>query len=167
MADLCYVCFEQSAEAIRLQCRCYYCHDCVRHFLRDILKDQSLFPWRCCGRDVARDIAAPALTEALSRDWDARQEQHLANQRLVPKCAWEGCGVVLQDHHTSINTGFCHVCRRSTCMICRSKEHVWLACPLRKAEADEIAAMATRTGLQRCYQCRAIVERDEGCNHIV
>ena len=166
MAAVCSVCFELCPEVIVLPCACIYCHPCIRQFLSNILKDQSAYPWRCCANIVEKYMVAPALTESLSQDWDARHAQHIANQNMVPTCAWQGCGVMLQHDQITVNMAFCHVCYRETCMICRGESHGTQICPEYAAEDDQMAAMVVTERWQRCYQCRAIVHREEGCNHM-
>ena len=165
MAQMCIICLENHTTFIKLQCECTFCYPCIRSFLSNILKDQSRYPWRCCEVTVERDIVAPALTDTLAHDWDARHVQYLEHLNLIPKCAWEGCGAIITHDRMTVYYASCHRCFRETCMVCRRESHGSQACPESAAEARELGMIETEN-LQRCYQCRAMVQRNQGCNHM-
>ena len=168
MAQTCVACLDEYTVIIKLQCGCIYCYPCTRCFLSNILQDQTLYPWRCCTITVERDIIAPALTDSLARDLDARHMQYQEQLNLIPRCAWEGCNTVFTHDRMSNTRAFCHRCFRHTCLICRGESHADHHCPEGQdgMESRELSNLGQGEHLQRCYQCRALVQKDYGCNHM-
>lgn len=58
----------------------------------------------------------------------------------------------------------CKACKSGTCVRCMAPEHAG-DCP-EDSELTATLAVAAREGWQRCQNCRALVEKDFGCQHM-
>lgn len=68
------------------------------------------------------------------------------------------------------NVFFCTKCLLTSCMTCCTPTHEGTTCRENKAAADgvaELAAYMADNNTKRCPQCQTMIEKVEGCNHLV
>ncbi|KAG9701962.1 hypothetical protein KCU69_g6993, partial [Aureobasidium melanogenum] len=61
--------------------------------------------------------------------------------------------------------GRCPRCKTKVCTLCNNKLHTTGECP-KDPETKRLVDLAREKGWQRCYNCKAMVELKEGCNHM-
>ena len=90
-------------------------------------------------------------------------------------CPSKGCGEWIKPANIYIDTsgganggrkfGKCSRCRMKVCVTCNGKWHTSRECPKDEA-TSRFAEIAKKEGWQRCFNCSAMVELREGCNHM-
>lgn len=79
-----------------------------------------------------------------------------------PRCLTFIGAVDMDEQTTTCTNCFFEICNR-----CRRESHTSLIACRPLDEDPEVLSVGQREGWQRCYSCRAMVERTEGCNHLI
>ncbi|KAF3763266.1 hypothetical protein M406DRAFT_49512 [Cryphonectria parasitica EP155] len=150
------------SDITRAPCSHHYCRGClVEHFTRS-LKDESLFPPRCCGQPIPPQSNRRFLSSQLIESYEAKKlEQETIDATY---CHRPSCGAFIPPRSVSSGVGTCVKCKTTTCASCKKAPHVG-ECPEDPA-TQEILRMAKENGWQSCYSCHRLVELRHGCNHI-
>ena len=175
----CKICFTNldPAQFIYLNCGCIYCIECLNAHFRSGLANRASYPPTCCGPQ-AIDIAVVQgyLDDDNMIRYHSIQEEFSAGLPLY--CASKDCGTTfigdaapidLQGYQTMV---FCPGCALETCARCRELRaaHVdnegVLECPDSLALAN-VKEMAEEGNWCRCPGCRHLVEKIDGCDHMM
>lgn len=156
----CTACLEQSDETVQAPCKHHYCKTCVTQLVSDSTVDESLFPPRCCRREMPISLLRPYLTTAMTAKFEQKAIEFGTNYRTY--CY--SCNEFINPDGISGHRAHCTACDRETCMLCKSEFHEQ-DCP-KNASLDAVLQLAQETGWQRCNGCQTMIERREGCNHI-
>ncbi|PLB49144.1 hypothetical protein P170DRAFT_446878 [Aspergillus steynii IBT 23096] len=124
-----------------------FCHTCTRKLFMDAMRDEQLYPPRCCGHTIPLDEPHLILTD---RVYCAAP----TCSKFIPPCDF------IADH------GFCTRCLERTHLACRSLEHPRANCPY-DLPLQAVIAMAQEKQWQRCFRCRTMVELSHGSLHMV
>lgn len=155
----CVACFEVR-ETVQLQCQHRYCRACVTRLITDATVDESLFPPRCCDQTMPLSSIRPYISAELAAKIQQKAIEYGTPYRTYCTC----CGVFINLDDIEGHRGHCFRCDQDTCILCKGKYHDG-DCP-RDAALEGVLQIAREAGWQRCFGCHAIVERQEGCNHI-
>ena len=139
-----------------------YCRDCLKHIFTSASHDESRFPPKCCGvqiplADIEKELSKPELEQYL-----AAVEEYSSGKRIY--CANINCGMFIASKNVVNDRARCQTCQTDTCAHCGSLGHEG-DCPHDEI-LQAILEHAVREGWQRCYSCRAMVERRDGCDHM-
>ncbi|KAI5255307.1 hypothetical protein E4T42_02009 [Aureobasidium subglaciale] len=140
-----------------------YCHKCVSHRFESALRDETLWPPRCCRQNwpdppVFLDILESEIcTRAFSRMVEARIP---IRERLY--CA--GCSAWICNRNSVANVR-CNNCGTSTCASCKAVKHDG-ACTIDTTDLVVLRELASIEGWQECSQCHRFIELTDGCNHV-
>ncbi|KAL1635009.1 hypothetical protein SLS58_010461 [Diplodia intermedia] len=103
--------------------------------------------------------------------WNKKYQEYTAKNRTY--CPTRGCGEWIKPSHIRMDPtvgrkyGKCPRCRVKVCVKCNNRWHLRKECPKDEdEEAHAFAEMAKESGWQKCYNCKAMVELKEGCNHM-
>jgi hypothetical protein len=166
---LCVICqsYVPTDDFLELKCEpephnfCMPCFD--RAFKIAMHDDISLFPPRCCDKPLPIELHRDRVSNAAIKQFDIRVEELSA---IDPThCSDPQCAKYIQDRHIERTVGTCIYCGRTTCTVCKGKEHKDELCPqdegtiLLKKEADE-------KHWRQCNNCRNMIELERGCYHI-
>lgn len=160
--------------AIKLECGCIWCRDCLTEVFTRSTTDRELMPPKCCNKDQpipsdqARKILAGKEHRALWQTWYSKREEW---QEGALHCPVRGCGEFIpQALQTQSRSGIlqCHECKTRICPKCKNIHHGAKACPKPGDDADAYAfdAMMEGSKWMRCPGCKVPTSRDEGCNHM-
>jgi hypothetical protein len=144
----------------RVPCNHEYCRDCLRELFRTAMKDQSLFPPRCCKQPIMPHKNRIFLTSDLIRQYEEKKVEH--NTPDPTYCS--GCSIFLPAEEAARERVSCSTCQEVTCTMCKRTAHMG-DCPS-DSTLQEVLALATENGWRRCNGCKALVELAMGCNHI-
>ena len=140
-----------------------YCRDCNRQMFLGAIKDEELYPPRCCGRIVPPGTALRILNYHELRAFCERGIEYSTNDRVY--CAEPTCSKFIPPFNIEDDHGTCPECFQKTHLPCRSFAHPGVDCPM-DDKLQNVLAMADAENWKRCSNCRTMVELQHGCNHI-
>ncbi|KAJ3521875.1 hypothetical protein NM208_g13097 [Fusarium decemcellulare] len=79
-------------------------------------------------------------------------------------CSVSSCSAFIPPQLIENDIASCPLCHQKTCVHCETQSHTGV-CP-KDAASQELLQLAQDEGWQRCKACGAIVELNQGCNHI-
>lgn len=151
-----------ASQTYTASCAHIYCHDCLTQLFHDGLKDQELFPARCC----RQEMPLSSVSSILGADLTYRVEMKLLEHSTVNKiyCGVRTCSTFIKPYEILDNRGTCSACGAETCAQCREVAHEG-ACEEGK-EDEDLLELAKAEGWRECYRCHAMVELGIGCYHM-
>jgi len=101
------------------------------------------------------------------KTWNRKFQEYSTKNRIY--CPARRCGEWIKPGNIHKEDGRkygkCSRCKTKVCCICNGKWHGNKDCP-KDEETNRLLETAKQAGWQRCYNCRAMVELKEGCNHM-
>ena len=167
----CTGCFEDIdlKEVAVLPCRHSYCSNCFNHFIKTSLSSETTFPPKCCLQEVPRRILAAHLDTKAMAIYEAKSLEFAIAIGNRYYCAAPECAKWIDPRRAKTSNGEleCSHCTMKMCTTCRGAGHgASQNCP-RDFGLDATLREAELRGWQRCYNCRAMVELDTGCRHMI
>jgi hypothetical protein len=163
MDRICTACTETKGwyASVTAPCNHTYCGDCLKTLFQDSLKDETLFPPRCCNQPIPIDNMRTTihLPKTIIDQYPLRK----AEVESIDRTYCFHCAVFILPAAISDNVATC-ACGADTCTLCKRARHPG-RCRVDRAER-EVIALARAEGWQRCPRCRAMVELNFGCNHM-
>lgn len=159
----CVVCTEQfpARHLITAPCGDHYCKTCTGQLYDHAMKDESLFPPRCCGKPIPLGIATPVLTAAQVQNFLEKRIEYNTPNRTY--CHDPDCGAFVSPENIRDEKAMC-TCGKITCIVCKAAAHED-DCPEDPAYTS-LVAFAAAERYQKCQQCKRLVELSLGCNHM-
>lgn len=161
--DECVACAESKpvSELYQAPCDHAYCAACTTKMFEDSLKDESLYPPRCCQQDLALDSVSEELGLPFVTRFIIKGIEVATTDRTY--CHVATCSTFILPCDITDSTALCESCSAETCAQCKQATHAG-HCVL---EIDrEVLALAEARGWRSCSSCHVMVELREGCNHI-
>ena len=149
----------------RAPCDHMYCNGCIVALVGACTSDETLFPIRCCQRNIPEGDFIPRLPNELQDAYRARATEFSVPAKRRVYCANPRCSHFLGRAPDVRTDRVCERCRRATCTRCRAAVHPGSMCGEPEA-LRALDALATGNGWRRCGGCNAIVELTQGCFHI-
>ncbi|MBA7489579.1 hypothetical protein ES702_00113 [subsurface metagenome] len=166
------VCGEASMDPsgfVNLTCpdNCVRCVDCLNANVRVGLESKKNYPPRCCVPIDFENVFYHLEPVLIDRWLDVRPEF----EDVAPVyCSVKECSLYL-PRELFIDNGkwaLCNKCEISTCTVClcpESQHDNSDACPERLDKMDK--DLIKDQGWKACPQCREMIERTEGCDHMI
>ncbi|KAF4967967.1 hypothetical protein FSARC_4579 [Fusarium sarcochroum] len=160
----CVSCFDELPEPALSQAPCshHYCQECLITLVQNALRDEGLFPPRCCTQTIPIEDGNRFLTPELVGQYRAKKLEFETPNRTY--CHDPTCGVFVPPDFIEADTGTCPSCNKKTCVLCKDKTHAGV-CPEDTA-SQELLRLAQAEGWQRCSSCDRVMDLMHGCNHI-
>ncbi|OQV00377.1 IBR domain-containing protein [Cladophialophora immunda] len=167
----CTSCFEEISEkeSSKLPCNHSYCKLCLTTLITTALQNESNFPPKCCLTEI------PLHTVLLSLDAKHREiyKEKAAEYAIAPQERWycpnTKCLKWIPPaklQRIRILNMKCPHCATKICSICRGLAHRDSAdCP-QDYGLEATIMLAELQGWRRCFKCRTMVERTQGCRHM-
>jgi hypothetical protein len=168
----CTICSCEAEQPVTLPCGHRYCSSCFAD-----LCTSTTAPIRCLpGAEACETIIALPMLEAslcstafermLRNAFDAYVAQHRDIHR---PCPTPGCDNLYAPSMDTAAQETCTQCLLQTCTLCH-EQHPDKSCPLAAGlqTEDEKAIQAWKDGenVKDCGQCKAPIEKADGCNHM-
>ncbi|KAI0482196.1 hypothetical protein GGR56DRAFT_618964 [Xylariaceae sp. FL0804] len=168
----CVVCLDDelpSAKAAKLKCGHRMCRDCLKRSFKLSVKEPQHMPPKCCTSDcIPLKHVDHLFKSEFKKLWNKKFAEFSTRNRIY--CPGKRCGEWIKPaqiyrHQNGRKIGKCGSCNIRVCCDCNKEWHNSRRCPIDK-ETKQILKQAKEEGWQRCFNCRAMVELKEGCNHM-
>ncbi|RHZ54360.1 uncharacterized protein CDV56_101952 [Aspergillus thermomutatus] len=152
----CAVCTElvPSTNTVQAPCRHIYCRTCAVRLFQDSMTDESLFPPRCCRKEIPLSLVSGFLGLARSQEFEEKAIEFSDLHRTY--CSNPSCSKYIfpYPHLVSSYIGTCSHCSSRTCMRCKRPAHEG-DCP---DEDEEVLQLAEReaVGAVRSFAIPAV-----------
>lgn len=145
-------------------CRHLFCDECLTDFIEKSIKDESLFPPKCCGLTISFAGASDHLPKTLVKALVTKWEEYTDLSRVY--CHVPACSTYIPPNwrDTHWQAGFCPACEKLTCLTCKGATHDGI-CPEQEG-LKETERLARENGWRHCPSCHHLIEKESGCNHI-
>lgn len=144
------------------------CHRCLKRIFTMSVTDPQHMPPRCCTSDHIPLRHVDNLFDLKFKiKWNKKYEEYTTKNRIY--CPLRGCGEWISPSNIRMEAGRkygkCSRCRTRVCCTCNGKWHRGKDCP-KDEDTNNFIEIAQKEGWQKCYNCSAMVELKEGCNHM-
>ncbi|KAK7455898.1 hypothetical protein VKT23_010936 [Stygiomarasmius scandens] len=193
----CIVCAENIPPSTSFQAPCghYYCQSCLSDFVKASMDDESSFPPQCCHKSFPLGCESVSSSAASSSRMSSSSSSssiisfmlsdvdliHRLNEKyrefsVSPKdrvyCPNARCSVyvgALADLQPSGVPFPCQSCGILICSKCKQVYHNEEECPPSPEEIAEhqVRDLAQVNSWQTCPGCKQVVEKTQGCHHMV
>lgn len=133
---------------------------------RSATSDESLFPPRCCSRPIGYDLFNALIPLDVWKAFERASQEFsvVAKDRIY--CPSPTCSKFLGSVKVLPRTTACPTCRISVCTHCRKRSHPLRPFCQQEDETGALQGLLEQNRWQRCPNCRAVVELNQGCYHI-
>lgn len=113
-------------------------------------------------------INEQTIKQRVSADQFGKYEKFKENYRVsidrdLRYCPFPDCNTVIDVHSKREKAG-CPTCGKVMCILCNRPDHPLLTCG--ELLEKDVEALTKDKLIQKCEICSALVEKNEGCNHI-
>ncbi|KAI0416890.1 hypothetical protein F5X98DRAFT_170293 [Xylaria grammica] len=153
----------------KLKCGHRWCKQCLKRRFKASIEGAENMPPTCCTDDIiplkhVNDL----FNDEFKRIWNEKFAKFLARDRNY--CPRAKCREWIRPadhrHHSNGRTSAtCRRCKTEICGDCYNKWHKSRQCPT-DADTAQFLKVAKEAGWKRCFNCQAMVELKEGCNHM-
>jgi hypothetical protein len=161
----CHVCLVDDVlrvQSVELGCGHVLCEGCVKRCVRLSLRDIEHMPPRCCeGGEISIALMKRLFTSHFMGRWNERYIEHCRKGKV--SCPRTGCAAWTKSRGRDVVS--CRECGERICCQCRGRWHGRAGCPEDEG-LKALLAVGASQGWRRCYKCRAVVERKDGCYHM-
>jgi hypothetical protein len=166
----CLTCSDElpSTKTAKLSCGHRMCHSCLKRLFKMAVNDPSHMPPRCCTTDhIPLSHVEDLFDLKFKVNFNKKYDEYHARNRIY--CPNSRCGIWIRPSNFHTEKGrkcaTCPKCKTKACTLCAGKFHRSTDCP-KDPEIARLVQQAEKEGWKRCYQCNAMVELREGCNHM-
>ncbi|KAF3928296.1 hypothetical protein AA313_de0209059 [Arthrobotrys entomopaga] len=162
----CSICMTSVPHSNTIECPCdhIYCRDCLRKYIQNAMKDESMYPLTCCRIEVPKAILSKILSPAEYREYTKKGIEYSTTNRLY--CTNKRCFKFIPPDKIDevAQAGVCSSCGTRVCSLCKNEDHRGLC---RRDEGLEAVMLAAgQNGWRRCFKCQRMIELQHGCHHM-
>ncbi|KAJ8690816.1 hypothetical protein PTI98_012215 [Pleurotus ostreatus] len=164
----CISCMESFTPSHNLRPACGHdwCSRCIVDLVTACLKDESLYPLRCCGQNfVESEILASLRDRRLHSQFRLKAQEFATPPLQRVYCPEPRCSSFLGPASNVKKSVACESCGEMVCLACKSLGHGDEDC-VEQAALTELKELAREKGWQTCPGCHAVVELNYGCYHM-
>jgi IBR domain, a half RING-finger domain len=152
----------------KLACSHRMCHDCLSRIFTMSVTDPAHMPPKCCTSEhIPLKHVDKLFDQKFKKTWNRKFQEYTTRNRIY--CPTRHCGEWIKPNHISLENGRkvgkCKKCGTRVCCTCNNRMHTSRECPKDPA-TKKFVQVAKEEGWQRCFNCSAMVELKEGCNHM-
>jgi len=151
---------------LKAPCGHNYCVDCIRDLVTSCMRDEALYPPKCCLQMISPESITPFLTINLSALFDSKRAELDVPPPLRVFCPQPTCSAFLGAAANRVAL-HCNACRIDVCSGCRLQVHAGESCAENAGGTTALKKLAEVKSWQKCPGCLTFVERTTGCPHIL
>ncbi|RPA83189.1 hypothetical protein BJ508DRAFT_324778 [Ascobolus immersus RN42] len=161
----CSACLEVFPKLAAITCPCddVYCKACLRQMFVFATKDESVFPPKCCQKEIPLPKRVLSKEERKAFDIAAAEFRTLGRRTYCYNCSKFISAKRIKE---GIDEAKCRACRVSTCTRCGKAYHPEDFCDDKEGE-KRLLTMLKKHNWSRCGKCQRIVIKNGGCNNMV
>ncbi|KAF1361764.1 ariadne RING finger [Lizonia empirigonia] len=163
----CTICTDRFPRAMMVTTKCShrYCGDCAKSLFMRAIKDEQLYPPRCCKQPIPLNLVTRHMNAEEIYAFELASVEYSTRKRTY--CSNRNCNVFIHPSEVEPDTGrvVCKECVTATCSRCNNGYHYNTACPDDEA-LRETQALAQAMGWKSCNNCDRMIQLRTGCNHI-
>ncbi|KAK6852946.1 hypothetical protein PG995_011497 [Apiospora arundinis] len=155
-ARICISCGERRhfTDVSRAPCQHEYCRECLKRLFEESIRDETLFPPRCCKRPPPLDKNILFLPQAVVKTFREKAVEFSTPNRTY--CHRKDCLAFIPPDRYVNGVAHCGDCAAKTCISCKGASHSG-DCPHDEG-LQQVIELARSVGWQRCKKCWAMVE---------
>jgi hypothetical protein len=176
--DTCPICTDEISHAEQLGCGHSYCSGCLQHYLESAPHTKT-FPLACIGDEGAckvpisipeiRRFLQPQVFQVLVEV--AFRSYLTQNAQELKFCTTPDCQQIYRHNSNTRKILQCPSCFSTICSACDEEAHEGMTCQERRlhkdpAEQDRLFNVWANEHGKQCPECRRVIEKSEGCNHM-
>ncbi|KAK8028452.1 hypothetical protein PG991_005508 [Apiospora marii] len=146
----------------RAPCQHEYCRECLLRLFEESMRDETLFPPRCCKKPIPLEKNILFLPQAVVKAFHKKSLEFSTPNRTY--CHRKECLGFIPPARYMNGIAHCHDCGAKTCINCKGASHSD-DCPYDE-RLQQVITLARSQGWQRCKKCWTMVELRTGCYHI-
>lgn len=152
-------------KALHTLCDHYYCSACITSFVESAIQDEDLYPVRCCLQEIPVASVKEFIVPALQKTFAEKRAEYSVPVKNRVFCANRACLTFLGSSEGVEKPEMaCPLCESPTCPKCKQSAHPGECVD---AATVQLRALASTEGWKTCPGCKWLVERTEGCPHMV
>ncbi|KAM0215853.1 hypothetical protein ACHAPA_001714 [Fusarium lateritium] len=152
-------------DVIKVPCHSY-CHDCFVRLVSAACQNEQQWPPKCCLNEISFKTILRFIPSNLKKTVEERSKEWELPVSDRVYCSDPNCGLWIKPKRIdpSRRQGLCD---RShlTCTLCRGPAHAGEECP-QDVDMNLTNQLAEDEGWKRCFNCHALVEHREACQHM-
>ena len=152
---------------VRAPCGHFYDVGCITDLFQSAIRDESLYPPRCCRQNITLPQVRPHLTQALLTEFELKAQEFGTLKRVY--CATPACsrflGPLYEGFFGKVFTCTSPTCTTATCGKCRGRYERYHNCTP-DAETEQMLTLSRASGWSRCPGCAQMIELNMGCFHM-
>ncbi|KAF8841101.1 hypothetical protein BDN67DRAFT_967583 [Paxillus ammoniavirescens] len=157
---------------IRAPCGHHYDIACVTELFQAATRDETLYPPRCCRRNIPVARVQPYLSQTLITEFQQKSEEFSTLKRVY--CSSPHCSRFLGPLSERIWGGKIYACpapdcTRRTCGSCRGEYRGLMLHNCHTdagADTAQVLTLGRDAGWSRCPGCSQMIELNTGCFHM-
>ncbi|KAH8656101.1 hypothetical protein BGZ60DRAFT_338527, partial [Tricladium varicosporioides] len=138
-----------------------YCNGCLQDGFKAALESRA--PFKCCKTILRIENCMGLPDELVTQYKEIMLELSTTNPMF---CCNAGCAKFLPPRVVVGDIGICEKCSTKTCRHCRRLAHPGTFCAEDK-ETEAVKELAKVKGWKTCPGCNHLIERRDGCLHMV
>jgi hypothetical protein len=160
----CVACTERYLEPFTFLAPCdhRYCADCLTILFENAIKDESMYPPRCCGEVISLNDVRSIISPILAAVYFKKILENENTDRTY--CANPSCHSYILPDCIVGSFALCFKCAKITCHLCKDAAHLG-TCPSDHT-GNLLLRLAEKEQWQLCGKCNNIVIKRSGCDSI-
>ncbi|KAF4975314.1 hypothetical protein FZEAL_7879 [Fusarium zealandicum] len=152
-------------DVIKVQCH-NYCHDCFVRLITASVQNEQQWPPKCCLNEIPFKIVLRFIPPDLKKTFEERSKEWDIPVSERVYCSNPNCSLWIKPKRidTRRRQGLCDS-SHLTCTVCRGPAHAGDECP-QDPDMNLTNLLAEEEGWKRCFNCNALVEHREACQHM-
>jgi hypothetical protein len=169
--ETCPICYDEVSHPEQLGCGHRYCSGCLRHYLASAPETKT-FPLVCLGDEAACNIpiSLPLIRQFMTPQAFQALVEAAFRSYLDQYCKTPDCQQIYR-HSSETRILQCPSCFSRICLACDDESHEGMTCQERRDQKnasvqDRLFNEWAEEHGKRCPECRSVIEKIDGCNHI-